>query len=368
MIRYYFGSTRYTDKNGKVKYKTFKKDEYPDIGWIKDPKNAYERQVNKKAETLLDQMIEAKNVDLRRGKLGMITEVSKKANMIDDFKNYFQKKYTKKNTISGHISLLSHLTNFAGKLVPYSNVTPQFCKAFLDYLESLEYVRGRLNKNTSKSYFNAFKVFLGEMKQQGKILVYPAEDIKAKGEPHKQKDYLTKQEVQILINTDIRASRSLKPFFLFSCLTGQAHEECRLMTWDMLEEQDGRFYLKAQRQKTGQFYRIPINKQSMKVIGERPKNRRDKRYNKVFPTLKYSHQQNQLLQEWVDKAGILKKVTPHVGRHTFSAMYYKQNKDIGGLMNILNHKDISTTQRYLAGLLGGDYFVDKDVDIPEFEI
>lgn len=364
MIRYYFGSTRYTDKNGKIKYKTYKKDEYPDIGWIKDPKNAFDRQVNKKAEKLLDQLIESKNVDLRRGKLSMMTEEAKKANMLQDFEKYYQSKGYTKSSISGHITTLNKLKDFAGSdYITYSNINTQFCKGYLDFLSNQEFVRGKLNKNTVQSYFNNFKVFLGEMKQKGRLLNYPAEDVKAKGEAHKQKDILTKDELQTLIKTDIRAHRSLKPFFIFSCLTGQAHEECRLMTWKMIEQDGNRFYIRSKRKKTGKPYRIPINSQAMNVLSKRPNDQNQK----VFPTLKYSAQQNNILQEWADNAEIQKQVTPHVARHTFSSMYYEKTKDVGALMMILNHKDISTTQRYLAGLLGDDYFKNKDVELETFE-
>ena len=132
----------------------------------------------------------------------------------------------------------------------------------------------------------------------------------------------------------------------------------------MIEEEDDRFYIKATRRKTSQPYRIPINKQAMKFLGKRPKDGNQK----VFPSLKYSAQQNQIIQEWISTAGIDKKVTPHVARHSFSSMYYLITKDIGALMMILNHKDISTTQRYLASLLGTDYFDNKDVELPTFDI
>ncbi len=364
MIRYYFGSTRFTDDDGNVKYKSYKKDEYPRIGWIKEPKNAYERQVNKNAEKELDKMIAAKNTDLIRGKLGMLTEESKKANMLDDFQEYIDRKYTKKNTYQAHISVLNKLKKFiGGDYIPYTNVDSRFCRNFLEQLETQEYSRGRLNKNSSLSYFGSFKVFLGEMHQKGRMLHYPADKIIAKGQEYKVKDILTPDELQRLIKTDIRAHSSLKPYFIFACLTGQAHEECRLMTWNMLEQDGERFYLRTQRKKTDKYYRIPINSQAMKVLGKRPTDGDQK----VFPTLKYSQMQNDILQEWVDKAGIDKKVTPHVAKHTFASMYYKKTKDVAALMILLNHTDISTTQRYLAKLLGSDYFEDKEVKLDTFD-
>jgi hypothetical protein len=36
-------------------------------------------------------------------------------------------------------------------------------------------------------------------------------------------------------------------------------------------------------------------------------------------------------------------------------------------VKILNHKDLTTTQRYLAKLLGNDYFENNDVEIDTFE-
>ena len=365
IIRYYYGSKKLVDQEGKTKYKTFQQDEYPDIGWIKDPKNAYERQCNKKAERLLDNAIEEKNVDLRKGRFGMLTNKDKKANMLDDFEKYYKNRYTSKNSLHQHATILGRLKLYVNSdYISWLNINESFCLGFLDFLQNHEYVRGKLNKNTIKSYFNAFKFFLGVMKEKGKLLTYPANNIKAKGEPSKMKQRLTKEEIQILIKTDILAHSSIKPFFLFSCLTGQAHEECRLLSWNMIEEEDDRFYIKATRRKTSQPYRIPINKQAMKFLGKRPKDGNQK----VFPSLKYSAQQNQIIQEWISTAGIDKKVTPHVARHSFSSMYYLITKDIGALMMILNHKDISTTQRYLASLLGTDYFDNKDVELPTFDI
>ena len=86
----------------------------------------------------------------------------------------------------------------------------------------------------------------------------------------------------------------------------------------------------------------------------------------IFKGLKYSGYTNQLLQRWVDRAGLQKKITPHCCRNTYSAIHYDKYKDVGALMQILGHKDISTTQRYLATFLKN---IDLDVDrLPEFDL
>ena len=82
--------------------------------------------------------------------------------------------------------------------------------------------------------------------------------------------------------------------------------------------------------------------------------------------VQYSGYNNSLLQNWVTRAGITKKITPHCCRNTFSAIHYDNYKDVGALMKILGHKDISTTQRYLAKFLKN---IDVDVDLlPEFDL
>lgn len=57
---------------------------------------------------------------------------------------------------------------------------------------------------------------------------------------------------------------------------------------------------------------------------------------------------------------------PHCGINTFLAIHYDKYKDVGALMKILGHKDISTTQRYPAKFLKN---IDVDVDLlPEFDL
>jgi len=364
VIRYYFGSEKIVDENG-TRYKVFQQDEYVDIGWIKEPKNAFERQQNKKAKQFLDCAIEDKRSELRHGKLKIVRKKDMKKNMLFDFKNYYSSKYNNENTIATHTSVESKLKKFTNSdYISWNSVDEAFCANFLNYLKTNESsVRGALSQNAINKYLSAFKVFLGDMKRQGKILHFPAENVKSSQVKPKIKTHLTKDEVQALIKTQIFAHSSLKPFFIFSCLTGQAHEECRKLVWNMIEEKDGKYYIKHKRSKTGSEYRISIDSQAIKFIGERPT---DGNQN-VFPTLKYSASQNKVLNEWTKDAGIEKHITPHVGRHTFAAMFYLKTKDVGRLMNLLDHKDLSTTQRYLASLFGASYFKDEASKLFEFD-
>ena len=71
-----------------------------------------------------------------------------------------------------------------------------------------------------------------------------------------------------------------------------------------------------------------------------------------FATLKGKKLSSRYLQQMVKryaiKAGITKKISPHVLRHTYATSYYRQTKDIETLRRILGHSDISTTTIYIT--------------------
>ena len=52
------------------------------------------------------------------------------------------------------------------------------------------------------------------------------------------------------------------------------------------------------------------------------------------------------LEMWASKAGIAKKVTPHVLRHTFATNLYAKTKNLLAVQKALGHEYITTTQIY----------------------
>jgi len=65
-----------------------------------------------------------------------------------------------------------------------------------------------------------------------------------------------------------------------------------------------------------------------------------------FFKLPSQQEYNRTLKEIAIRAGIKKRLTSHVGRHTFGYLFMTSVGDIFALKEIMGHSKIETTQRY----------------------
>jgi integrase len=154
--------------------------------------------------------------------------------------------------------------------------------------------------------------------------------------------YLTLDEVRSLIETPCYYS-NIKNGFLFSCFTGLRFSDVEALTWGKLQkDSEGNTFINFTQKKTQKWENLPVSREAMKFLPERGLASGDDLVFK-FQSGGYI---NSIIKTWAKSAGINKKVTFHVARHTNATLLLSLEVPIETVSKILGHSDIKTTQIY----------------------
>ena len=365
VIRFYYGYDSETNK-------THKKDVYLDLAYYFKPNNEYQRQQNKESDKQAKQIVEALRTanNENRYPIAKTNSLSvKEDNYIDWLRKTTQEKgkYSH-NSKRSFITLINHLEGFAGNRIPFDTIDKSFVARFYNYLkyDSVNSKGIKTSANSSIKYHSAFYHHLAKASALFNFELPPNVRYAQDKTDSKPKEYLTVEELKQLIATP-EPNFTLRMGFLFGCFTSLAFDEIiRAKYHDVEQDNKGKHYIKLQRGKTTYYNKVPLSNSALNVVEQMREVNGNSSSQSIFKGLKYSAYNNSLLLNWVHRAGINKHITPHCCRNTYSAIHYDKYKDVGVLMQILGHKDVSTTQRYLATFLKN---IDLDVDrLPEFEL
>ena len=212
-------------------------------------------------------------------------------------------------------------------------------------------IGGDIKQSTARKYFDHINFLLHEAERDGKISNVTAIRKKVskveKGES-RQGDYFTLEEMRMLDQTDF-SRRVLKRAFLFCCWSGLRFTEAQGLKWGDVKEDNGITSIVIQSRKNKVGERIKLPPKALEYMGERLENN-----DKVFINLKYDHA-NKYLTLWAKMAGIDRRVYTHDARRSCAAIIWNKTKNTEMVRMYLNHKDLATTNRYLAKFLGSNY-------------
>ncbi|HBK82742.1 MAG TPA: recombinase [Flavobacterium sp.] len=249
-------------------------------------------------------------------------------------------------------SVYKHLNNF-NKNISFTEIDERLMEQFKTYLLS------KVKVNSASQYFNIFKHSIHESYRKKLIRDNPADRVKCIREVETHREYLTKEEIQKLINTECRYE-VLKRAFLFSCFTGLRWSDINKLTWKEVRLENGVYSIVYTQKKTKHFESLPISANAVHLMGERKEDEE-----RVFKGLKYSDYFNTALLRWCLKAGITKHITFHCGRHTAAIMLLNNDVDIYTVSKILGHKELKTTSIYAKVL--NDTKIEAVNKLPVFE-
>tara|TARA_B100001057_G_scaffold500185_1_gene613983 strand:+ start:3390 stop:4586 length:1197 start_codon:yes stop_codon:yes gene_type:complete len=367
ILRFNYGSEIV---NGK--YKQNRKDVYLKTDFTHFPKNPFDRQQNTQAGKEAIIIYDKVKTMILEGMYPIIGSHSLKDsenNFIDWLRRTTQEngKYSD-NSRKSFMTLINHLEGFAGSRIPFDVIDKSFVARFYDYLknDSVNSKGIKTTANSSIKYHSAFYHHLAKASALFNFELPPNVRYAQDKTASKPKEYLTQKELQTLIDTP-EPNYPLRMGFLFGCFTSLAFAELiKLKYYDVKQDNQDRYYLEFKRQKTGNYNKVPLSNSAIKIIDQMREVNGKSSTQSIFKGLKYSAYTNDILQKWVDRAGIQKKITPHCCRNTYCAIHYDRYKDVGALMKLLDHQDVSTTQRYLATFLKNQ---EVDIDrLPEFDL
>lgn len=205
---------------------------------------------------------------------------------------------------------------------------------------------------TVQARISTLKKFFEFAMECGLITKNPFALIKQKGAPNRAAEkFLTAKELNRLLAVLRETGEREYVFGLILAATGMRISEARMLNWcDFLEAPDGTMLVNALR-KGNERQLLPLREdvwQAVKAFMRHEINQSDQ--TPLFRNPSRNRMSDVTLRSWIEdaakKAGITKKVTPHILRHTFATACLDAGADIRDVQWYLNHKNISTTQIY----------------------
>ena len=271
---------------------------------------------------------------------------------IYEFKQHQQAQNRSTNTIDSYHRELFRLTRFIGNETDTADIDSSLLDRFIN--SDLTQLKSDGSKRTPGSIANtkaALNAFFKWLQSTGLISSNPSINI------HTTKHrsipvFLTKTESQLLLKTisGTRGWQAERDYTAVSIILHTGIRLSELINIDVGDVDLNCRKLRLRRTKGGQPASKHINANLMKIL----ESYIPKRLESECPALLLSQWKRRLsdrqfalrLEMWSKKAGINKKLTPHVLRHTFATNLYARTKNLLAVQKALGHEYITTTQIY----------------------
>lgn len=300
------------------------------------PRDEIQRDHNKRTKMLGERLRSEKQIEVQEESFGFVSIKNKQKSFIKFFEQVTDnKRKLSKSSFDNWNCVLNYLKEFTGEECRFADLTPQFCEKFKEFLLDSK----RLSQNTASNYFDKFKVAVRSAFENNMMSVNTASGLKSIKMLDTQREFLTLEELQKLAKTPFERDE-LRRAALFAALTGLRYCDIEKLIWSEIQHSDENgYYIRFKQRKTKGAETLPINDEAFAMLGERKYNS-----SRVFPTIKYWH--CGYLKEWIEDAGITKKITFHCFRHTFATLQMTLGTDLYTVSKLLGHKNIQTTQIY----------------------
>jgi integrase/recombinase XerD len=300
---------------------------------------------------------EGKLLDVQTMKARFLGE-SKKRFTFQEIVNYHNEKMRHKlhkNTL-GHYKtsqryMLSYiLSEYNKNDVELCDLSFEFIVGFESYLRSYIPEGGLkpMGHNTAMKHIKRLKRMVTLAYRMEWIDRDPFANFKIKIEK-KEREFLTKEELEGIegFNSSLERLNLVKDIFIFSCYTGISYSDIiNLKGSDITVGIDGKYWIMADRVKTGTPFKIPLLPKALALVEKYSAPSKVLHNGSLLPKLS-NQKLNSYLKEIADLCGIAKNLTFHMARHTFATTVTLSNGvPIETVSKLLGHTKLATTQIY----------------------
>lgn len=217
---------------------------------------------------------------------------------------------------------------------------------------SLDYLLN--GQGTVRNYHKDINALLGRALKFGMITSNPYDRMKGeiKRGDNETVEYLTKDELKRMEQLELEDGTMLsvaRDLFIFQAYTGMGYSDMQAFTLDDCRHDGDRWILAKRRVKTNVVYYVQLLPPALAVA---------QKYGGQLPQIAVQVY-NRNLHAVAEMAKIKKRVTSHVGRHTFATWALHEKVPIERVSKMLGHANIRQTQRY-AKVLAKDVYDEFD--------
>lgn len=233
-------------------------------------------------------------------------------------------------TRKSHRRLLSALKAY-GLIQSFEDLTPSRVRDFDGWLHARGYLQ-----STVAAYHKYLKIYIHEAMVRDLVTKDPYLGFKIDKGKSQQRRYLTEEELHRVMALDPEDSvvRHARDVFVFQCFTGLAYADLAAFDFAKVELRDGRYVVVDVRHKSQEAFYLVLLSPALEVL---------KRYDFKLPIV--SNQRYNAALKAVG-AVIGRRITSHMGRHTFAVWCLNHGVEMETLARFLGHSNVRQTQEY----------------------
>ena len=270
-----------------------------------------------------------------------------------DYHEIIDRKNLREGSYRGYMVTRKHLLNYIRIKYHLSDykiaaIDKPFVQEFFAYLQG--YRREgtiRCGVNGALKHITRFKRVMNLAMQNEWIPRNPVCLLKAK-KTKVEKGFLTEEEIRKLERLVLKPHLAIaRDVFLFSVYTGLAYVDVSKVTIDnIVWGIDKSLWLQFNRQKTDNRVALPLLEPAQNLIDKYQSYHNGEKQHHLFP-VPQNQVFNRYLKQIAEAAGIKKKITFHMARHTFATtITLMHGIPIETVSKMLGHAALSTTQIY----------------------